>query len=261
MYDSSMVTTDRHFTKDCSLDPSRPALLLIDVQPRRTEVRMNCPHWLLALIYSVFKERPGTHHYCRCWCRVSEGLFRTDCSAGKSPSAVGGPLPDGPSRDRQRRSFRREVHAYCTRRAWTVNALRGRGRGPGGPLEPAAPLPPSKCPRSRGPDRRAAGRTQARTSPHWDNGSCYRSRLFDEVLGQIKHRKTKPYRPQTNGKVERFNRTMLEEWAYVKPYTSEAERRAAFDVFLHLYNHHRSHSALGGKPPISRVNNLDGYYT
>jgi len=93
-----------------------------------------------------------------------------------------------------------------------------------------------------------------------DNGSCYRSRLFDEVLGQIKHRKTKPYRPQTNGKVERFNRTMLEEWAYVKPYTSEAERRAAFDVFLHLYNHHRSHSALGGKPPISRVNNLDGYY-
>jgi transposase len=94
-----------------------------------------------------------------------------------------------------------------------------------------------------------------------DNGSCYRSRLFDEVLGQIKHRKTKPYRPQTNGKVERFNRTMLEEWAYVKPYTSEAERRAAFDVFLHLYNHHRSHSALGGKPPISRVNNLDGYYS
>ena len=49
MYDSSMVTTDRHFTKDKSLDPSRPALLLIDVQPRRTEARMNCPHWLLAL--------------------------------------------------------------------------------------------------------------------------------------------------------------------------------------------------------------------
>jgi transposase InsO family protein len=94
-----------------------------------------------------------------------------------------------------------------------------------------------------------------------DNGSCYRSRLFDEVLGQIKHRKTKPYRPQTNGKVERFNRTMLEEWAYVKPYTSEAERREAFDLFLHLYNHHRSHSALGGKPPISRVDNLAGYYS
>jgi transposase InsO family protein len=94
-----------------------------------------------------------------------------------------------------------------------------------------------------------------------DNGACYRSRLFDEVLGQVKHRKTKPYRPQTNGKVERFNRTMLEEWAYLKPYGSEAERREAFDHFLHLYNHHRSHSALGGKPPISRVNNLAGYYS
>jgi hypothetical protein len=94
-----------------------------------------------------------------------------------------------------------------------------------------------------------------------DNGSCYRSRLFDDVLGQIKHRKTKPYRPQTNGKVERFNRTMLEEWAYVKPYNSEAERREAFGLFLHLYNHHRSHSALGGKPPISRVDNLAGYYS
>jgi len=93
-----------------------------------------------------------------------------------------------------------------------------------------------------------------------DNGSCYRSRLFDQVLGDITHRRTKPYRPQTNGKVERFNRTMLEEWAYVKPYGSEAERRKAFDLFLHLYNHHRSHSALGGKPPISRVDNLAGYY-
>jgi transposase InsO family protein len=94
-----------------------------------------------------------------------------------------------------------------------------------------------------------------------DNGSCYRSRLFDDALGQIKHRKTKPYRPQTNGKVERFNRTMLEEWAYVKPYNSEAERRQAFRLFVHLYNHHRSHSALGGKPPISRVDNLAGYYS
>jgi len=94
-----------------------------------------------------------------------------------------------------------------------------------------------------------------------DNGGCYRSRLFDEILDKIKHRKTKPYRPQTNGKVERFNRTMLEEWAYVKPYTSEAERTEAFECFLHLYNHHRSHSALGGKPPVSRVNNLAGYYS
>jgi len=94
-----------------------------------------------------------------------------------------------------------------------------------------------------------------------DNGSCYRSRLFDQALGAIKHRRTRPYRPQTNGKVERFNRTMLEEWAYVRPYGSEAERVDEFDLFLHLYNHHRSHTALGGKPPISRVNDVPGQYS
>jgi len=93
-----------------------------------------------------------------------------------------------------------------------------------------------------------------------DNGSCYRSRVFDQALGDIKHRRTRPYRPQTNGKVERFNRTMLEEWAYVRPYLSEEERVEAFDLFLHLYNHHRSHTALGGKPPISRVNDPAGHY-
>ena len=94
-----------------------------------------------------------------------------------------------------------------------------------------------------------------------DNGSCYRSRAFAQALGGVTHRRTRPYRPQTNGKVERFNRTMLEEWAYVKLYTSEAERREAFEPFLHLYNHHRSHTALGGKPPISRVDNLPGDYS
>jgi transposase-like protein len=94
-----------------------------------------------------------------------------------------------------------------------------------------------------------------------DNGSCYRSKLFDQALGAIKHRKTRPYRPQTNGKVERFNRTMLEEWAYVRPYASEAERVDAFTAFLHLYNHHRGHTALAGKAPIDRVNDLPGYYS
>ena len=93
-----------------------------------------------------------------------------------------------------------------------------------------------------------------------DNGSCYRSKLFDQALGEVKHRKTKPYRPQTNGKVERFNRTMLEEWAYVRPYATETERVEAFIDFLHIYNHHRSHTALGGKSPMSRVNDLLGHY-
>jgi transposase InsO family protein len=93
-----------------------------------------------------------------------------------------------------------------------------------------------------------------------DNGPNYRSHLLRETLGPIQHRFTRPYRPQTNGKVERFHRTLAEEWAYVRPYLSEAERVAALDTWLHLYNHHRHHSALAG-PPITRVNNLAGHYT
>ena len=92
-----------------------------------------------------------------------------------------------------------------------------------------------------------------------DNGSCYRSHAFKDALGpDIKHKRTRPYRPQTNGKVERFNRTMLEEWAYSRPYTSEAERVAAFPAWLHHYNHNRGHTSLKGLPPASRVTNLSG---
>ncbi|MFF8196803.1 IS481 family transposase, partial [Streptomyces bobili] len=69
---------------------------------------------------------------------------------------------------------------------------------------------------------------------------------------------TRAYRPQTNGKVERFNRTLLDEWAYLRPYASNTERTDALADFLHTYNHHRCHTALGGKPPISRVNNAAG---
>ncbi|MFC5179723.1 IS481 family transposase, partial [Nocardioides taihuensis] len=73
-----------------------------------------------------------------------------------------------------------------------------------------------------------------------DNGSCYRSRLWAKTLGRrVKHRRTRPYRPQTNGKVERFNRTLLEEWAYAHTYLSEADRAAAYPTWLHHYNHHR----------------------
>jgi transposase InsO family protein len=93
-----------------------------------------------------------------------------------------------------------------------------------------------------------------------DNGPCYRSRLWGKTLtsAQIKHRRTRPYRPQTNGKVERFNRTLLEEWAYAMEYRSEAERVAAYPNWLHFYNHHRGHTALKGKSPIDRVPNLPG---
>jgi transposase InsO family protein len=93
-----------------------------------------------------------------------------------------------------------------------------------------------------------------------DNGSCYRSRHFAAALAAagIKHRRTRPYRPQTNGKVERFNRTLQNEWAYAKAYRSESARRAALPRWLHEYNHHRPHTALGGQPPASRVLNLSG---
>lgn len=96
-----------------------------------------------------------------------------------------------------------------------------------------------------------------------DNGSCYKSQLWRDALAEtgVVHKRTRPYRPQTNGKVERLNRTMLEEWAYARPYRTEAERRAAFSDWLHTYNHHRGHTALGGQPPASRVTNLSGQYT
>jgi transposase InsO family protein len=95
-----------------------------------------------------------------------------------------------------------------------------------------------------------------------DNGSCYRSQLWRDTLAEtgITHKRTRPYRPQTNGKVERFNRTLLDEWAYAQTYTSEADRRAALPDFLHQYNHHRHHTSIGG-PPASRVPNLSGQYT
>jgi transposase InsO family protein len=66
-------------------------------------------------------------------------------------------------------------------------------------------------------------------------------------------KKTRPRRPQTNGKVERFHRILLEEWAYIRPWNSEHQRRAAYDGFIHFYNHHRSHGSLGWAPPISTI--------
>jgi transposase InsO family protein len=96
-----------------------------------------------------------------------------------------------------------------------------------------------------------------------DNGACYKSYLWRNSLAAagIAHKRTRPYRPQTNGKVERFNRTLLEEWAYLRPYTSNDERTAALADFLHTYNHHRCHTALDGQPPITRVNNPASQYT
>jgi transposase InsO family protein len=92
-----------------------------------------------------------------------------------------------------------------------------------------------------------------------DNGSCSRSRNFNHALGDVQHTFIRAYRPQTNGKVERFNRTLLAEWAYARPWTSEGQRTRALARWLHLYNHHRHHTAIGG-PPISRVGNLSRHY-
>ncbi len=86
-----------------------------------------------------------------------------------------------------------------------------------------------------------------------DNGSCYKSGLWYRACAETgtKVRKTRPYRPQTNGKVERFHRILLEEWAYIRPWTSETQRATAYDGFIHFYNHHRAHGALGWATPTS----------
>jgi transposase InsO family protein len=96
-----------------------------------------------------------------------------------------------------------------------------------------------------------------------DNGSAYRSAALNDLLAAqgIKHKYTRPYRPQTNGKVERFNRTLLTEWAYVRVYTTGKARRAALKTWLHRYNYHRCHTALGGEPPASRVTNVPASYS
>lgn len=98
-----------------------------------------------------------------------------------------------------------------------------------------------------------------------DNGNPYRSRDFLAACAArgIRPRRTRPYRPQTNGKAERFIRTLLGEWAYARPFGTTAERSASLPAYLDFYNRARPHWSLAGQPPISRapVNNLMGQNT
>jgi transposase InsO family protein len=88
-----------------------------------------------------------------------------------------------------------------------------------------------------------------------DNGSAYRSHAFREACDAagLRHKRTRPYTPRTNGKAERFIQTSLREWAYLQAFKSSAARTQAMHPWLHAYNRHRPHSALGGKPPATRL--------
>jgi transposase InsO family protein len=96
-----------------------------------------------------------------------------------------------------------------------------------------------------------------------DNGSAYKSHAWRNTCNElgIKAKKTRPYRPQTNGKIERFHRTLADGWAFGRHYNSESARRAALPAWIHHYNHHRPHTAIGNAAPITRLTNLPGQYS
>ena len=100
-----------------------------------------------------------------------------------------------------------------------------------------------------------------------DNGPCYKARNFARTCEQlgVKHRRTQPYTPRTNGKAERFIKTALNEWAYASIVQNSADRTASLPAWTHQYNWHRPHASLNQPPPISRaridVNNLLTHHT
>jgi transposase InsO family protein len=100
-----------------------------------------------------------------------------------------------------------------------------------------------------------------------DNGPCYKANRFAHTCRQLnlKHRRTRPYTPRTNGKAERFIKTAINEWAYASTFQNSADRTASLPVWTHQYNWHRPHASLNQLPPISRAplddNNLLTHHT
>ena len=170
-------------------------------------------------------------------------------------TATGRPPATAPARSQALQAQGRDLlRAHRDRRLLPRRLRRGprrregrhRGRGP---------LPRRRLVRRTRRHRRAGAVRQRRrpTSP-----TCGATACAD--LG-ITAQADPTHRPQTNGKIERLHRTMADGWAYKKLYNSETARRAALAGWLHQYNHHRPHSALGGLPPISRLDNLAGHHS
>jgi transposase InsO family protein len=116
-----------------------------------------------------------------------------------------------------------------------------------------APKRRAKSRQTRYPDPKSSTLHETGASP--DNGSCYLSRTFGQTCKKLglKHIRTKPYTPKTNGKAERFIQTSLREWAYARAYNNSDERTAELPRWLHRYNWHRPHGSIGARPPISRL--------
>jgi transposase InsO family protein len=95
-----------------------------------------------------------------------------------------------------------------------------------------------------------------------DNGSCYRSYAWRDACADlgIAHKRSRSYRPQTNGKIEPFYRTVADGWTYARYYDSETARRDELPTCLHFNNHHRAHSAIGAQLPVSRLTYLPGQH-
>jgi transposase InsO family protein len=96
-----------------------------------------------------------------------------------------------------------------------------------------------------------------------DNGSSYRSHAYRDTLTRhdIRHKRTRPFHPQTNGKAERFIQTLINEWAYARPYRSNARRLQALPRFVDFYNHRRPHTAIAGLAPRVVVNDVLGHHS